>query len=195
MKRLFDIVVSIIGLILFSPALLLLSIWVKLDSIGAVFYVQERVGRNGILFKLFKFRSMKPESDKKGLLTVGDKDNRITNSGYFLRKYKLDELPQLLNVLKGEMSFVGPRPEVAKFVSLYSEREKDILKVRPGITDLASLKYRDESEILKNQKDPEKYYTEVILKDKIRLNLVHMNDKDPFKDLKIIFRTILAITN
>lgn len=193
MKRLIDFLLSLLGLIIICPILIILSIWIVLDSSGPVFFVQERIGLYGKGFKLYKFRSMRPESHKNGLLTLGDNDFRITGSGYFLRKFKLDELPQLMNVLKGDMSFVGPRPEVSKYVSYYTNEQRKILNVRPGITDLASIKYRDESEMLSAQKNPEKYYVDFIMKDKIRLNLTHIHNKDPMKDIKIIFKTIAAI--
>ena len=148
MKRIFDIVASGIGLILLSPLFIILTIWIKCDSIGPVFYKQVRVGRNNMDFQLFKFRSMRVGSDKKGLITVGGHDPRITRSGYYIRKYKLDEFPQLINVFKGDMSLVGPRPEVRKYVDMYTEEQMHVLDVRPGITDLASIRYRNEHELL-----------------------------------------------
>ncbi len=148
---------------------------------------------SGNEFSLYKFRTMYLDSDKKGLLTVGGRDPRITGIGYYLRKYKLDELPQLYNVLIGDMSFVGPRPEVRKYVELYSEEQKRVLSVRPGITDVASIKYRNENEILEKQVDPEKYYIEYIMPDKIELNLKYISDRSFFKDLKVIYRTFWAI--
>lgn len=194
-KRTFDILFSLAGIIFLSPILILISIIVKADSAGPVLYRQTRVGKNNIDFDLLKFRSMKINSDKSGLLTVGGRDSRITTAGYYLRKYKLDELPQLINVLKGEMSFVGPRPEVRKYVELYNTQQKKILNVRPGITDTASIKYRDESEILAGQKDPEEFYIKYIMPEKIKMNLEYMNDRSMFKDVKIIFKTFGAILN
>ena len=155
MKRLCDIVLSALGLIIFCPLFLVLSIWVALDSTGGVFYRQTRVGRGGRDFKLLKFRSMRIGADKKGLITIGDKDARITKSGYYIRKYKFDELPQLINVLKGDMSFVGPRPEVRKYVDLYTAEQLCVLNVRPGITDPASIQYSNENELLEKAENPE----------------------------------------
>ena len=170
MLRLLDFVFSLFGLIILSPFFLFLAIWIKLDSKGSVFYIQKRVGRNNIEFKLFKFRSMNSDADKQGLLTVGGRDPRITNSGYFIRKNKLDELPQLLNVLIGDMSLVGPRPEVRKYVNYYSTKQLEILNIRPGITDLASIKYKNENEILGKSIDPEKTYIQEIMPHKLELN-------------------------
>ncbi|MGL4582379.1 MAG: sugar transferase, partial [Flavobacterium sp.] len=144
MKRLFDIISSGIGLIMLSPIFLFLGLWIKIDSPGPIFYKQVRVGKNGKDFKIFKFRSMRQGSDKQGLITVGGRDSRVTNSGYYIRKYKLDEFPQLINVFAGDMSVVGPRPEVRKYVDLYNEEQLRVLTVRPGITDIASIKYRNE---------------------------------------------------
>ncbi len=192
-KRIFDILLSLFGLIILSPLFLFISIWIKIDSNGPIFYKQFRVGKNNKDFKLFKFRSMKMDSDKKGLLTVGDKDNRITKSGYFTRKFKIDELPQLLNVLIGDMSLVGPRPEVRRYVDLYTKDQLDVLKVRPGITDVASIAYRNESEILKDKSNPEKYYIDIIMQDKLGLNLDYIKSKNLFKDVGVIFKTFLAI--
>ena len=153
-KRLFDIIFSLIGLILLLPLLLIIAILLKLESKGPVFYKQVRVGFNSTNFKIFKFRTMFVGSDKKGLLTLGDRDPRVTNIGFFLRKYKLDELPQLINVFIGNMSFVGPRPEVRKYVDLYSESDLEILSVKPGITDYASIVFRDEAQLLKDTDNP-----------------------------------------
>lgn len=193
MKRIFDILMSSLGLILLSPLFILLSIWVKLDSSGPVFYRQVRVGRCGKDFNLLKFRSMLTDSDKKGLITIGDRDPRITRSGYFIRKYKLDELPQLINVFKGDMSLVGPRPEVRKYVDLYNPEQKEVLKVRPGITDRASVKYRNESDLLARAENPEEYYIHVIMPDKIRMNLEYIKSSNLLSDLKIIFQTFAEI--
>jgi lipopolysaccharide/colanic/teichoic acid biosynthesis glycosyltransferase len=167
-----------------------LAIWIKLDSKGSVFYIQKRVGRKNIEFGLYKFRSMKPDADKQGLLTVGGRDPRITNSGYFIRKYKLDELPQLLNVLIGDMSLVGPRPEVRKYVNYYSTKQLEILNIRPGITDLASIKYKNENEILGKSIDPEKTYIQEIMPHKLELNREFIENPTIIKYITIIFRTI-----
>lgn len=193
LKRIFDIVFSIAGLIILSPVFLIIAVIIKTDSKGPVIYKQLRVGKNGKDFNVLKFRSMKTDSDKSGLLTVGGKDSRITKSGYFIRKYKLDEFPQLVNVMKGDMSFVGPRPEVRKYVSLYNENQKKVLEVRPGITDIASITYRNENELLEKAKDPETYYINEIMPDKIRLNLEYLNDRSFLKDIKVILKTIGAI--
>ncbi|GAA3788302.1 sugar transferase [Corallibacter vietnamensis] len=192
-KRLFDIIFSLIGLILFLPLLLIIALVLKIESKGPVFYLQSRVGKNNTDFKIFKFRTMYVGSDKKGLLTVGDKDPRVTNVGYFLRKYKLDELPQLINVFIGNMSFVGPRPEVRKYVDYYSNSDKEILSVKPGITDYASIEFRDEAELLKTTNNPEKLYLETIMPQKIILNKKYINDVSIFNDFKIIVKTIEAI--
>lgn len=154
--------------------------------------MQIRVGKNNKDFKLYKFRSMRVNSDKQGLLTVGSKDNRITKAGYFIRKYKIDELPQLLNVLKGDMSFVGPRPEVRRYVEMYNEEQKQVLKVRPGITDPASIKYRNENDLLSKAEDPEQYYITNIMPDKLRINIDYINNRTFLKDIKIIFQTIFG---
>jgi len=190
MKRFFDITFSFIGLIVLTPFFLIISIWILLDSRGGIFYRQTRVGKNGVDFRLWKFRSMRPDADKKGLLTVGGRDPRITRSGYFLRKTKMDELPQLINVLFGDMSFVGPRPEVRKYVDLYNAEQKKVLNVRPGITDLASLEYFEESELLAKSTDPEKTYIEEIMPAKLKLNLQYINKANFGTDLRMIFRTI-----
>lgn len=195
MKRLFDIVCSFFGLVILSPLFIFLSLWVGLSSRGGVFYKQQRVGLNGRDFTLYKFRSMVTGSDKKGLLTVGGKDSRITKAGYFIRKYKLDELPQLFNVLKGDMSFVGPRPEVRKYVDMYSEEQRRVLSVRPGITDIASMKYRNENDLLAKAENPEQYYIDVIMPDKLALNLNYIDTRNFFRDIKLIFRTIAGKNN
>ena len=195
MKRIFDIVASGIGLILLSPLFVILAIWIKCDSIGPVFYKQVRVGRNNMDFQLFKFRSMRVGSDKKGLITVGGHDPRITRSGYFIRKYKLDEFPQLINVFKGDMSLVGPRPEVRKYVDMYTEEQMHVLDVRPGITDLASIRYRNENELLERVNDPDKYYVEVIMPDKLRINLEYVARHSFTFDIRLIFQTFRAIVS
>ena len=195
MKRIFDIVASGIGLILLSPLFVILAIWIKCDSLGPVFYKQVRVGRNNMDFQLFKFRSMRVGSDKKGLITVGGHDPRITRSGYYIRKYKLDEFPQLINVFKGDMSLVGPRPEVRKYVDMYTEEQMHVLDVRPGITDLASIRYRNENELLERVNDPDKYYVEVIMPDKLRINLEYVARHSFTFDIRLIFQTFRAIVS
>jgi len=189
-KRIFDIICSLTGIVILSPFLLLISLLVGLGSKGGVFYIQERVGKDGKDFSLFKFRSMHTGSDKKGLLTVGARDSRITGIGYFLRKYKLDELPQLFNVLIGDMSLVGPRPEVRKYVELYNEEQRRVLSVKPGITDYASIEYVNENEVLAKANDPESTYISEIMPHKLQLNLQYIREKSFATDLKIIFRTL-----
>ncbi|GEN76159.1 sugar transferase [Chryseobacterium hagamense] len=193
MKRLFDIISSSTGLIILSPIFLFLAIWIKFDSQGPVFYRQVRVGKKGKDFRIFKFRSMHQGSDKKGLITIGGKDPRVTKSGYFIRKYKLDEFPQLINVLVGDMSIVGPRPEVRKYVNLYTKEQLKVLSVKPGITDTASIKYRNENEMLENAENPNKMYMEVIMPDKLKYNLEYINNQSFLYDLKLIFLTIKEI--
>ena len=192
MKRLFDITASFFGILILSPLLIFIGLWVGLSSKGGVFYKQIRVGKNNKDFKLYKFRSMRVNSDKQGLLTVGSKDSRITKAGYFIRKYKIDELPQLINVLKGDMSFVGPRPEVRRYVDLYSEEQMKVLSVRPGITDPASIKYRNENDILSSASNPEEYYIQHIMPDKLKINIDYINTRTFVKDIKIIFQTIFG---
>ena len=193
MKRLFDIIASGCGLLLLSPILLLLAVWVKLDSKGPVFYKQVRVGKGNKDFYLFKFRSMRIGADKKGLITVGGHDPRVTRSGYYIRKYKLDELPQLINVFKGDMSLVGPRPEVRYYVSYWTPEQMHVLDVRPGITDPASIKFRNENELLEKAEDPEKYYIEVIMQEKIKLYLEYVDHASFWYDIKLIFQTFWVI--
>jgi lipopolysaccharide/colanic/teichoic acid biosynthesis glycosyltransferase len=192
-KRCFDILFSLSGLILLSPVFILLSIIILLDSKGGIFYKQFRVGKNGVDFKLYKFRSMRIGSDVKGLLTIGGRDSRITKSGYFIRKYKLDELPQLINVFIGDMSLVGPRPEVRKYVELYNKEQLKVLTIKPGITDYASIQYSNENDILSQSQDPEKTYIDVVMPDKLKLNLRYINEIGVITDLKIIFKTIKKI--
>jgi lipopolysaccharide/colanic/teichoic acid biosynthesis glycosyltransferase len=192
-KRIFDIVFSLLGLICIAPVLLILSFLIIFDSKGGIFYMQTRIGKNLQPFKLYKFRTMQSGSDKKGLLTVGKRDNRITKVGYYLRKYKLDELPQLINVLIGNMSFVGPRPEVEKYVKLYNENQLQVFKVKPGITDWASIKYVNENEILAKSDQPEKTYIDEVMPAKLKLNLDYVNHNNLLTDIKIILLTIKAI--
>lgn len=193
MKRTCDIILSAIGLLCLSPLLLLVALWVKLDSPGPVFYRQVRVGRYNQDFRIYKFRSMYTDSDKRGLITIGGRDPRVTHAGYYIRKFKLDELPQLINVLVGDMSFVGPRPEVRKYVNLYTPEQMHVLDVRPGITDAASIKYRNENDILAAQPEPERYYIEVIMQDKLRINLDYVANHTIRGDLRLILNTFLAI--
>ena len=193
MIRFFDFLFSLLGLIVLSPVFLLISLCIVLDSRGGVFYRQSRVGKDGKDFKLYKFRSMRTGADKRGLITVGEKDSRITRVGYFLRKYKLDELPQLINVLKGEMSLVGPRPEVRKYVDLYTPEQRKVLSVVPGITDYASIEYVDENRILGGAADPDKVYVEEILPDKIRYNMKYIENRSLKEYFKIILLTFYSI--
>jgi len=191
--RFFDFILSLVGLVVLAPIFIVLAIWIKIDSTGPVFYKQVRVGQSGIDFGLFKFRSMVVDADKKGLITVGGRDPRITRSGYFIRKYKLDELPQLINVLVGDMSLVGPRPEVRKYVELYTDEQQKVLSVKPGITDYASIEYMDENEILGKSNDPEKTYIEEIMPEKIKYNMKYIQNKNVSEYFKIIFLTLLKI--
>ena len=192
-KRLFDVFCSGLGLLFLLPFFIILSIIIVVDSSGGVFYKQVRVGKNSIDFYLYKFRSMKIDSDKKGLLTVGGNDSRITKVGYFIRRYKMDELSQLINVFLGDMSLVGPRPEVRKYVNLYTTEQLKVLTVKPGITDNASIAYFDENELLGKSSDPEETYVREIMPSKLALNLLYVNDHSLFSDVKIILRTIKTI--
>ncbi len=193
MKRLFDIVASGLGLIVLSPLFLVLAIWIKLDSKGPVFYRQVRVGLNNKDFRIFKFRSMRVGADKGSLVTIGGRDPRVTRSGYWIRKFKLDELPQLINVFVGDMSLVGPRPEVRHYVDYYTPEQMHVLDVRPGITDPASIKFRNENELMEKAEDPEKYYIEVIMQEKIRLYLEYVNHHSFLGDIGLIFKTFWPI--
>lgn len=193
LKRLFDIFISLIGLICLLPFFLLIMILISIDSRGGVFYLQTRVGINNKDFRLFKFRTMHVNADKKGLLTVGGRDSRITRIGYYLRKYKLDELPQLLNVFFGTMSLVGPRPEVRKYVDLYTIEQAKILEVKPGITDYASLEYFDENELLAKSQEPEKTYIEEIMPAKLKLNAKYIEELGLLTDIRIILKTLKRI--
>lgn len=192
MKRLFDIVCSFFGLVFLSWLFVFVALWVGLSSSGGVFYRQRRVGRCNRDFTIYKFRSMRVNSDRQGLLTIGGRDGRITKAGVFIRKYKLDELPQLFNVLRGDMSFVGPRPEVRKYVELYTEEQKKVLTVRPGITSLSSIKYRNENEILSRSDNPEQYYIDVIMQDKLAIELDYLEQRSLLTDIKVIFQTIFG---
>ena len=191
-KRIFDLLSALIVIIVFSPLLILLSVWIAFDSKGGVFYKQERVGKNGKLFNLLKFRSMRPNADRAGQLTVGG-DNRVTKVGRFIRKYKLDELPQLFNIVKGEMSVVGPRPEVPKYVDMYSEEQKKVLLALPGLTDFASIEYLDEQKILGAADNPEKIYIEEVMPAKLELNLKYIKERNFWLDIGLIFKTIFSI--
>ena len=193
MIRFFDFIFSLLGIILLSPVFLVLYLAVRLESKGGGFYKQLRVGRGDTDFYVYKFRSMRIGADKQGLITVGGRDPRITQVGYFIRKYKLDELPQLFNVLKGDMSLVGPRPEVRKYVELYTDEQRKILSVRPGITDYASIEYVDENTILGQADDADKAYVERILPDKIQYNMKYINHRSVKEYFKIIFLTIWSI--
>ena len=195
MKRVFDIIASGLGLIVLSPLFLLLAVWIKLDSKGPVFYRQVRVGRYNRDFRIFKFRSMRVGSDKGSLVTIGGHDPRVTRSGYFIRKFKFDELPQLINVLVGDMSLVGPRPEVRHYVDYWTEEQMHVLDVRPGITDPASIKFRNENELMEKAEDPEKYYIEVIMQEKIRLYLEYVQNHSFLYDLGLIFKTFFVIVH
>ena len=192
MKRLFDIVCSFFGLVFLSWLFIFIALWVGLSSRGGVFYRQRRVGLCNRDFTIYKFRSMRVNSDRQGLLTIGGRDGRITKAGVFIRKYKLDELPQLFNVLRGDMSFVGPRPEVRKYVELYTEEQKKVLTVRPGITSLSSIKYRNENEILSRSDNPEQYYIDVIMQDKLAIELDYLEQRSLLTDIKVIFQTIFG---
>ena len=194
-KRGIDILFSLIGLICLFPFFIFISFFIFITSKGGVFFVQLRVGKNNKDFKLYKFRTMFLNSDSKGLLTVGNNDKRITKLGYYLRKNKLDELPQLINVLNGTMSLVGPRPEVRKYVNLYNSEQKSILDVKPGITDLASIMYFNENEILANSVNPEQTYINEIMPIKLELNKQYINEMSLFTDLKIIFKTFIKLIN
>lgn len=193
MKRLFDIVASGLGLIVLSPLFLILAIWIKLDSKGPVFYRQVRVGYKNKDFRIFKFRSMRVGADKGSLVTIGGHDPRVTRSGYFIRKFKFDELPQLINVFLGDMSLVGPRPEVRHYVYYWTPEQMHVLDVRPGITDPASIKFRNENELMEKAEDPEKYYIEVIMQEKIRQYLEYVEKHSFWYDLGLIFKTFWVI--
>ncbi|MGO4987698.1 sugar transferase [Gallicola sp. Sow4_E12] len=194
-KRIIDIVLSIIGIVVMAIPMIIISIAIKLNSKGPVLFRQERVGKDFKHFKINKFRTMVTDAEKKGMqITVG-KDSRITSVGNFLRKSKLDEFPQLFNVLFGEMSFVGPRPEVPKYVELYDDYQKNVLKVKPGITDLASIEYRDESTVLGQSEDPEKAYIEEVLPTKLELNMKYIKKMSVFYDFYLIMKTLLRIVS
>ena len=193
MKRLFDIVFSLLVLTVGLPFGLVIALLIVLDSKGPVIYRQSRVGRNNVDFRLYKFRTMCVEADRGSLITVGSDDARITRVGAFLRKFKIDEFPQFLNILKGEMSIVGPRPEVRKYVDLYTPDQMRVLSVRPGLTDYASIRYVNENELLATSADPEQTYIQEIMPDKLKLNLKYIDEKSLLTDAKIVLQTIVAI--
>ncbi len=195
MKRLIDSILAFLALAILLPFMLIISLFIFLESGGGIFYRQIRVGKNKKHFYLYKFRSMKKNADKEGLLTLGGKDPRVTRIGYFLRKSKMDELPQLINIIKGDMGIVGPRPEVPKYVALYDENQSRVLTVRPGLTDLASIKYIDESDLLEKADNPEEFYIQKIMPDKLALNLEYIDNKTFAKDFRIIIQTILRLFN
>jgi lipopolysaccharide/colanic/teichoic acid biosynthesis glycosyltransferase len=190
--RCFDLVFSLVGLILLLPFFILVALLIKLNSEGPVFFLQCRVGKDGQDFSVYKFRTMCMHADRKGLLTVGGNDNRVTKAGYYLRKYKIDELPQLINVLKGEMSMVGPRPEVRRYVDMYTSEQLRALHVLPGITDYASIAYRNENELLAHAQDPEAFYIKEIMPKKIELNFKYINNRSVLEYFKIIAKTLIT---
>ncbi len=193
MKRALDIVIALIILVFFLPLGLLISLLIVLETKGGIFYKQERVGLNGKPFGLLKFRSMRPNADRLGQLTVGERDPRVTNIGHFIRKYKLDEFPQFINVLIGDMSIIGPRPEVKKYVDLYTIEQRTVLKVKPGITDYASIEYFDESRLLGESENPEQTYVQEIMPAKLILNKKYLDNPTVFHDLKIMWLTFKKI--
>ncbi len=193
LKRLLDIVGSATGIMLLLPLLIIIAVLVVIDSRGPIFFKQKRVGLNMIDFHLLKFRTMYVNNSSSSLLTIGKRDSRITHVGYWLRRYKLDELPQLINVLRGDMSLVGPRPEVRKYVNLYDDEQRYVLSIKPGITDWASVQFFNECELLEKADDPENYYIKNIIPIKINQNLKYVTQHDIFTDLKIIWLTLYKI--
>ena len=193
MIRFCDIVLSCLGLLLLSPVFVVVAVWIVIDNPGPIFYRQMRVGKDGKDFGLLKFRSMRVGADKSSLITIGEHDSRITRAGYYIRKYKLDELPQLWNVLVGDMSLVGPRPEVRKYVDMYTDEQRLVLSVRPGITDYASIEYIDENRILAQAEDPDRTYIEEIMPAKIAMNMRYIEHQTLGEYLKIIFLTFAKI--
>jgi lipopolysaccharide/colanic/teichoic acid biosynthesis glycosyltransferase len=193
MKRAFDLIIAIVVLVLFLPLFLIVGLLIIMESKGGIFFKQERIGKDLIPFKILKFRTMHVNAEAKGKLTVGSKDSRITKIGFWIRKYKIDELPQFINVAKGEMSIVGPRPEVSRYVDLYSNIQKKVLSIKPGITDYASLKYFEENKLLGESLNPEETYIKEIMPEKLKINLEYL-EKNSFKnDLTIIWETFLRI--
>lgn len=195
MKRLFDMIASGLGLLILSPLFLVLAVWIKLDSPGPVFYRQVRVGRNNKDFRIYKFRSMRVGADSGSMVTIGTRDPRVTRLGYYIRKYRLDELPQLINVLVGDMSLVGPRPEVRHYVDYWTPEQMHVLDVRPGITDPASIKFYNENELMEKAEDPEKYYIEVIMQEKIKLYLEYVQNHTFWGDIGLILKTLRLIVS
>jgi len=195
MIRFFDIFFSLIGIVFLSPLFIIVYILICLESAGGGFYFQQRVGIHGTDFKLWKFRTMRVGADKGSLITIGGRDPRMTQIGFYIRKFKIDELPQLINVLKGDMSLVGPRPEVRRYVDLYTIDQQQILNVRPGITDYASIEYADENELLGKSTDPENTYISQIMPNKIKLNMKYIQNKTVGEYFKIIFLTLLKIVS
>ncbi len=193
LKRIFDVLFALLAIVALAPVWIVVAIWIAVTSPGGVFFRQKRTGYNGEDFDLLKFRSMRIGADRQGLITIGGHDSRITRVGYFIRKYKIDELPQLFNVLKGDMSLVGPRPEVRKYTDMYTDEQRRVLSIRPGITDYASIKYADENVILGQADDPDKVYVEQIMPDKIRLNMRYIENHNLREYFKIIFLTIKKI--
>jgi len=194
-KRGFDFICSLIGILVLSPFFLMIWVWIKMESEGPALFLQTRVGKNNKDFKLYKFRTMYVHAEAKGQLTVGMRDPRITGAGYVLRKYKLDELPQLFNVLEGTMSLVGPRPEVRKYVDMYTSTQMQVLNVKPGITDLASIQFINENELLAKAEHPEEYYIKEIMPAKLKINLEYVHNRAFFKDLLLIFKTLSKIVS
>jgi lipopolysaccharide/colanic/teichoic acid biosynthesis glycosyltransferase len=193
LKRIFDIISSLVVLTMGLPFFILIAFLIGIDSKGGVFFIQQRVGKDNRNFGLFKFRTMRSDSEKAGQITVGGKDPRVTKIGYFLRKFKLDEFPQLLNVIKGDMSIIGPRPEVRRYVDMYSKEQLKVLSVRPGLSDFASIEYINENELLGKSENPEKTYIEEIMPAKLQLNLKYIEQKSFSTDIKLIFKTIEKI--
>jgi len=193
LKRLIDFFAALLGLIILFPFFIIIGLLIKLDSHGSVFYLQERVGKDMKLFKLFKFRTMRLDADKYTAITVGARDPRITRVGYYLRKYKVDEFPQLINVVEGTMSIVGPRPELKKFVDLYTPEQQQVLSVRPGITDFASIAFRHENDMLEGKEDPIAFYIQEIMPQKLAINLRYIHEQSLWVDLRIIVQTFFAI--
>jgi len=192
-KRAFDILMSGLGLIALGPLFVILAVWIKADSEGPVFYRQTRVGLKNRDFRIFKFRTMRRGADRQGLITVGGRDPRVTRSGYYIRRYKLDELPQLINVFIGDMSLVGPRPEVRKYVDMYTAEQMRVLDVRPGITSLASIRYRDENELLAASENPDDTYINKVMPDKLAIDLEYVRDAGLLSDIRLILKTFAAV--
>jgi lipopolysaccharide/colanic/teichoic acid biosynthesis glycosyltransferase len=192
-KGAFDILFAAVGVLILSPLFLIITVVILLYNGAPIFYIQKRIGQYGVSFDLIKFRTMVVDAEQRGSLTIGNRDSRVTKPGYYLRKYKLDELPQLFNILKGDMSFVGPRPEVEKYVKRYTDRQRRVLSVKPGITDRASIKYVDENELLAKSDNPESFYLKRIMPDKIEYNLRYIDSHDMMTDIKILLLTLSKI--